>query len=81
MLVAGLDGDRFKKPYLSLLALIPQCEKVKKLTAVCSSCGNGEACFTVIEKNEENRPMCRGCFNSGAQDSTTTGESLTEDCT
>jgi thymidine kinase len=38
VVVAGLDGDRFRKPFGQILNLIPIADKVTKLTAFCKGC-------------------------------------------
>lgn len=40
VVVAGLDGDRFRKPFGQILSLIPIADKVTKLTAFCKRCAN-----------------------------------------
>ena len=40
VLVVGLDGDAERKPFGSLLNLIPLCDKVTKLNALCKLCGD-----------------------------------------
>lgn len=53
VIVAGLDGDFRRKPFGKLLELVPKCESVKKLTAICAKTGQ-EASFTkrTIENSE-----------------------------
>jgi len=70
--ICGLDGDFEKKRIGSFLDLIPHCDKVCKLTSLCSICRNGkEAIFsfrTTCETNQivigsENYiPLCRMCY-------------------
>lgn len=43
VVVVGLDGDAFRRPFGHILELIPYCDKVTKLTAMCKECGNGSA--------------------------------------
>ena len=44
VVVAGLDGDRFRKPFGQLLQLIPLADKLTKVTSLCKLCGKeGEA--------------------------------------
>jgi len=38
VVVAGLDGDRFRKPFGQLLQLIPIADRITKLTALCKLC-------------------------------------------
>lgn len=47
VIVVGLDGDSKRRPFGDILKLIPYCDKVRKVTALCKRCGNGtEALFT-----------------------------------
>ena len=47
VIVAGLDGDASRKPFGSLLELIPYCDSIIKLKALCKKCNDGtEALFT-----------------------------------
>ena len=39
VVVAGLDGDRFRKPFGQILNLIPLADKITKITAFCKICG------------------------------------------
>ena len=40
VIVAGLDGDRFRKPFGQLLQLIPIADRITKLTSLCKLCAN-----------------------------------------
>lgn len=71
--VCGLDGDYLKRPFGEILNLIPHCESVNKLTALCLSCKDGtKACFTkrtcestetvLIGSTESYVPVCRKCY-------------------
>jgi thymidine kinase len=43
----GLDGDAERRPFGRVLDLIPLCDRVRKLTAMCKLCGDGTpALFT-----------------------------------
>lgn len=45
--VVGLDGDAERRPFGQVLELVPHCDRVTKLTAMCKSCGDGTpALFT-----------------------------------
>ena len=45
--VAGLSGDKDRRPFGHMLDLVPLADKVEKLAAMCKRCGNGtEALFT-----------------------------------
>ncbi len=71
--VCGLDGDYLKRPFGEILKLIPHCESLVKLTALCLNCNDGtKACFTkrtcnsnltiVIGSIESYVPVCRKCY-------------------
>jgi thymidine kinase len=73
IIIAGLDGDFKADPFQNISYLVPHCDKIKKLSAVCMQC-YGVAPFTVrintqdseIEKiggSEIYSPMCRKCKN------------------
>jgi thymidine kinase len=45
--VVGLDGDAERRPFGKVLDLVPHCDRVSKLTAMCKRCGDGTpALFT-----------------------------------
>tara|TARA_B110000483_G_scaffold243003_1_gene330812 strand:+ start:4516 stop:5061 length:546 start_codon:yes stop_codon:yes gene_type:complete len=73
--VCGLDGDYLKRPFGEILNLIPHCESVCKLQALCMSCKNGTAAsFTKKLTKSENlveigstetyMPVCRICYEN-----------------
>lgn len=73
--VCGLDGDYLKRPFGEILNLIPHCETVRKLQAMCMSCKNGTAAsFTKKIKMSDNlieigstemyMPVCRHCYEN-----------------
>jgi len=70
--VCGLDGDFERKKFGQILDLIPLCDKVRKLTSLCSLCKNGtpgifskritlETEQTVVG-SDNYIPVCRKCF-------------------
>lgn len=70
--VCGLDGDFERKKFGQILDLIPLCDKVTKLTSLCSLCKNGtpgifskrmttETEQTVVGSNKY-IPVCRACY-------------------
>ena len=72
--VCGLDGDYLKRPFGEILNLIPYCETVYKLNAICMGCKNGTmASFTKkliksdklveIGATEIYMPVCRKCYD------------------
>lgn len=46
VIVAALDGTFERKAFNKVLELVPICEKVIKLTAVCWFCKQENAAFT-----------------------------------
>jgi thymidine kinase len=47
VLVVGLDGDSERRPFGRITDIIPLCDKITKLTAMCKMCGDGTpAIFT-----------------------------------
>jgi len=70
--ICGLDGDFQRNKFGNLLDLIPYCDKITKLNALCSSCKNGTAgLFSHRITNETSqivigsnnyRPLCRSCY-------------------
>lgn len=72
--VGGLDGDYKMEKFGSILDLIPLCNEVEKLNAVCASC-KGDASFTkriITEAGEQVLiggsdiyiPVCRDCHKN-----------------
>ena len=69
--VCGLDGDYKQEKFGEILDLIPCCENVKRLSALCRMCGN-KAIFTKRIVNSNNQiliggkndyiPVCRKHF-------------------
>eukprot|EP00743_Colponemidia_sp_Colp-15_P008148 GILK01008837.1.p1 GENE.GILK01008837.1~~GILK01008837.1.p1 ORF type:complete len:250 (+),score=42.40 GILK01008837.1:28-777(+) len=72
VVVAALDATFERKPFGSVLQLIPLAESVTKLTSVCMIC-NGEASFTkrttsdkqveLIGGSDVYMSVCRSCFH------------------
>ena len=67
--VAGLDGDYLQRPFGDILQLIPICDSVVKLNAICVKCFN-VACFSK-RTNDDDRleligdeyiAVCRKCI-------------------
>ena len=55
VLVVGLDGDSERRPFGDILKLIPLCDKVTKLTAMCKRCNSPtKALFTYRKKADGN---------------------------
>ena len=74
VVVVGLDGDSSRKPFGQILDLIPYCDSVQKLTALCIRCGDGTpAIFTsrragnpgqqvLVGASDLYEPLCRKHF-------------------
>ena len=70
--IGGLDGDFERKKFGQILDLIPMCDKVTKLTSLCSICKNGNAGIfskrITLEKeqtivgSDNYIPVCRSCY-------------------
>lgn len=77
--VCGLDGDFERKKFGQILDLIPLCDKVTKLTSLCSKCKNGTpGIFSMRLTNEKEQtivgsqnyiPVCRNCFKCSKEQS------------
>jgi thymidine kinase len=72
--ICGLDGDFERKKFGQIIDLIPLCDKVEKLTSLCSICKNGKkGIFSMRLSNEKEQtivgsenyiPVCRECYMS-----------------
>jgi len=72
--VCGLDGDFERKKFGQILDLVPLCDKVTKLTSLCSICKNGTpGIFSkritfekeqTIVGSDNYIPVCRTCYDS-----------------
>jgi thymidine kinase len=70
--ICGLDGDFERKKFGTILDLIPLCDKVCKLTSLCSMCKDGTpGIFSMRLTNEKQQtvvgsdnyiPVCRKCY-------------------
>ena len=70
--ICGLDGDFQRNKFGQILDLIPLCDKVTKLTSLCSICKNGApGIFSMRLSTEKQQtlvgsdnyvPVCRKCF-------------------
>ena len=70
--VCGLDGDFERKKFGQILDLIPLCDKVTKLSSLCSLCKNGTpGIFSKRISSEKEQtivgfdnyiPVCRNCY-------------------
>ena len=75
VILFGLDGDYLRRPFANLLELIPYCDSVEKLKALCSKCRDGTtASFThrhdsttdtavkLIGAADKYETLCRKCL-------------------
>ena len=72
--VCGLDGDFERKKFGQILDLIPLCDKVDKLTSLCTLCKNGNRGIFSMRLTQETEqtvvgsdnyiPVCRKCYES-----------------
>jgi thymidine kinase len=70
--VCGLDGDFERKKFGAILDLIPLCDKVTKLTSLCSLCKDGTpGIFSMrltcdkeqtLVGSDNYIPVCRACY-------------------
>lgn len=70
--VCGLDGDFERKKFGQILDLIPLCDKVTKLSSLCSKCRDGTpGIFSMRLTSEKEQtvvgsdnyiPVCRKCY-------------------
>ena len=70
--ICGLDGDFERKKFGNILDLIPLCDKITKLSSLCSKCKNGTlGIFSLRLTNEKTQtvigsenyiPVCRKCY-------------------
>jgi thymidine kinase len=72
--VCGLDGDFERKKFGTILDLIPLCDKVTKMTSLCSRCRDGTAGIFSLRITQEKTqfligsdnyiPVCRKCYEN-----------------
>ena len=72
--VCGLDGDFERKKFGQILDLIPLCDKVDKLTSLCTLCKDGTRGIFSMRLTQETEqtvvgsdnyiPVCRKCYES-----------------
>ena len=71
--VCGLDGDFRREKFGTLLDIIPICDDIIKLKALCIKCKKNEAIFThrltsekeqtIVGGSESYCALCRSCYN------------------
>ena len=74
--ICGLDGDFERKKFGTLLDLIPLCDKVCKLTSLCSLCKDGTPGIFSMRLTKESEqivvgsdnyiPVCRKCYKKNS---------------
>lgn len=72
--ICGLDGDFKREKFGKILDLIPLCDRITKLTSLCSLCKDGtKGIFSMRLSNEKQQtvvgsdnyiPVCRHCYNN-----------------
>jgi thymidine kinase len=72
--ICGLDSDFERKKFGQILDLIPLCDKVTKLTSLCSQCKDGTpGIFSMRLTSEKQQtlvgsdnyiPVCRKCYEN-----------------
>ena len=70
--ICGLDGDFERKKFGNIIDLIPLCDKVRKLTSLCSLCKDGTpGIFSMRLTQDKSQtlvgsdnyiPVCRKCY-------------------
>jgi len=74
--ICGLDGDFERKKFGQIIDLIPFCDKVTKLTSLCSICKDGTpGIFSMRLTSEKQQtlvgidnyiPVCRRCYENSS---------------
>ena len=72
--ICGLDGDFERKKFGNILDLIPLCDKVNKLSSLCSICKNGTSGIFSMRLTSDKQqtlvgsdnyiPVCRKCYET-----------------
>jgi len=75
--ICGLDGDFERRKFGQMIDLIPLCDKITKLTALCSICKNGTPAIhsfrctnekdQLVIGNDNYIPLCRKCYKNKTQ--------------
>ena len=70
VIISSLQGTFLRGAFPNILTLIPKCEKIKKLTAICKLCKQNASftfrtaskdCQTMIGGENMYMPLCRDC--------------------
>ena len=59
VIISALSGTFERKPFKDVLDLIPKCEKIKQLTAICKIC-QGVACFSLRTVSDSRTELIGG---------------------
>ena len=73
VICAGLDGDFNRQPFGDVLSLIPHCDDIVKLKALCKKCGDGTPALfskrivnndktTLVGSNDCYEAVCRNHY-------------------
>lgn len=62
--VVGLDGDAERQPFGRILELIPLCDRVTKLTALCKQCSDGTPALFTYDNDSSTEYSSSMTFNS-----------------
>ena len=76
--ISGLDGDFERKKFGTIIDLIPLCDKVTKLSSLCSLCKDGTpGIFSLRLTGDKQQmligsdnyiPVCRSCYDNTSHD-------------
>ena len=70
VVISSLQGTFLRGAFPNILQLIPKCEKIKKLSAICKLCKHNASftfrtapkdCATMIGGDNMYMPLCREC--------------------
>jgi len=77
VIVASLIGNYLLEGFGDILNLLPHCEKITMLSAICMRCHARDASFTALKREDVERDgqpfvggsesyeaVCRQCFNT-----------------
>lgn len=75
IVVCGLDGDFQRKPFGQILNLIPICDSLCKLSALCTKCNDGTSAIfsqrkvvssetVLVGSNNDYEPVCRSHYQN-----------------
>ena len=64
LVVVGLSGDFSRKPFGHTLELVPFCDKLTKLTALCRLCGDGTPALFSHRRSHETSVVAVGAEGS-----------------